>query len=106
MADRRDPTGEVLEAMRAAGCEPADPGAIAFDGRLHRYDVAGDKKGRKNGWFALHDGIVPHGAFGSWKTGVEESWRGSETASTARTSRTLPCSMALSCSVRALSFCK
>ena len=80
LTGRRDPAGEVLEAMRAAGCEPADPGAIAFDGRLHRYDVAGDKKGRKNGWFALHDGIVPHGAFGSWKTGVEESWRGREAA--------------------------
>jgi len=80
LTGRRDPAGEVLEAMRAAGCEPADPGAITFDGRLHRYDVAGDRKGRKNGWFALHDGIVPHGAFGSWKTGVEESWRGREAA--------------------------
>ncbi|MEI2808518.1 MAG: toprim domain-containing protein [Albidovulum sp.] len=77
--DRRDPTGEVLEAMRAAGCEPADPGAITFDGRLHRYDVAGDKRGRKNGWFALHDAIVPHGAFGSWKTDVTRTWRATAT---------------------------
>ena len=79
MADRRDPAGEVLEAMRAAGCEPADPGAIAFDGRLHRYDVTGDPRGRKNGWFALHDGIVPYGAFGSWKTDVMQRWRATAT---------------------------
>ena len=75
MADRRDPTGEVLEAMRAAGCEPADSGAIAFDGRLHRYDVVDDRRGRKNGWFVLFDGPIPAGAFGSWKTEVTQTWR-------------------------------
>jgi len=79
MADRRDPTGEVLEAMRAAGCEPADPGVIAFDGRLHRYDVAGDTRGRKNGWFVLFDGPVPAGSFGSWKTEVTQTWRATAT---------------------------
>ena len=75
MAERRDPTGEVLAAMRAAGCEPADPGVIAFDGRLHRYDVAGDPRGRKNGWFVLFDGPAPAGSFGSWKTEVTQTWR-------------------------------
>ena len=79
MAERRDPTGEVLEAMRAAGCEPADPGVIAFDGRLHRYDVAGDTRGRKNGWFVLFDGPVPAGSFGSWKTDVTQTWRATAT---------------------------
>ena len=80
MADRRDPTGEVLAEMRAAGCEPADPGAIAFDGRLHRYDVAGDPRGRKNGWFVLFDGPVPAGSFRSWKTEVTQTWRAGATA--------------------------
>ena len=75
MAERRDPTGEVLAAMRAAGGEAADPGVIAFDGRLHRYDVAGDPRGRKNGWFVLFDGPAPAGAFGSWKTDVTQTWR-------------------------------
>ena len=81
-AEQRDPTGEVLAAMRAAGCEPADPGVIAFDGRLHRYDVAGDTRGRKNGWFVLFDGPAPAGSFGSWKTAVTQTWRA--TASDAR----------------------
>ena len=79
MAERRDPTGEVLAAMRAAGCEPADPGVIAFDGRLHRYDVAGDPRGRKNGWFVLFDGPAPAGSFGSWKTEVTQTWRATAT---------------------------
>jgi len=79
MAERRDPTGEVLEAMRAAGCEPSDPDVIAFDDVLHRYDVAGDRRGRKNGWFVLFDGIVPCGAFGSWKTDVTQMWRATAT---------------------------
>jgi len=75
MAERRDPTGEVLAAMHAAGCEPADPGVIAFDGRLHRYDVVGDPRGRKNGWFVLFDGPAPAGSFGSWKTDLTQTWR-------------------------------
>ena len=79
MADRPDWTREVLDAMAAAGCAPGDPSIVAFDGRLHRYDVEGDRKGRKNGWFVLHDGLTPAGAFGSWKTGESRPWRGSET---------------------------
>ena len=31
----------VLDAMAAAGCAPMKPEAVVFDGRLHRYDVAG-----------------------------------------------------------------
>ena len=79
MADRPDWTREALDAMAAAGCAPGDPSVVVFDGRLHRYDVDGDRKGRKNGWFVLHDGLPPAGGFGSWKTGETRSWRGSET---------------------------
>ena len=68
----------VLDAMAAAGCAPMKPEAIVFDGRLHRYDVAGDRRGRQNGWFVLHDTILPFGAFGSWKTGVTQGWSGGD----------------------------
>ncbi|WP_169250379.1 zincin-like metallopeptidase domain-containing protein [Candidatus Competibacter phosphatis] len=68
----------VLDAMAAAGCAPMKPEAIVFDGRLHRYDVAGDRRGRQNGWFVLHDTIIPFGAFGSWKTGVTQGWSGGD----------------------------
>lgn len=75
MADGRDPTREVLDAMAAAGCAPQDPGVIVFDGRLHRFDVEGDRRGRRNGGFVLHGGPVPGGSFWSWKTGVNQTWR-------------------------------
>ena len=68
----------VLDAMAAAGCAPMKPEAVVFDGRLHRYDVAGDRRGRQNGWFVLHDTIIPFGAFGSWKTGVTQGWSGGD----------------------------
>ena len=68
----------VLDAMAAAGCAPHDPKVLVFDGRLHRYDVAGDRRGRQNGWFVLHDTIIPFGAFGSWKTGVTQGWSGGD----------------------------
>ena len=60
-----------MERMREAGLawddarfsEPLD------DGRLHRYDVEGDKCKSLNGWYVLHGGQYPAGCFGSWRTG-------------------------------------
>ncbi len=68
----------VLDAMAAAGCAPRDPKVLVFDGRLHRFDVEGDRRGRQNGWFVLHDTILPFGSFGSWKTGVIQGWSGGD----------------------------
>lgn len=61
------------EAMADAGLRCCD--AIIADGELHRYDVDGDKKGRKNGWYCLNYDSHPAGAFGSWK-GEKYTWRG------------------------------
>ncbi len=65
---------QALAALRDAGCEPHDPAIVVFDGLLHRYRVADDKAGSKNGWFILYSDGIPAGAFGSWKTGVVETW--------------------------------
>ena len=64
----------VLEAMAAVGCAPSDPQVLVFDGRLHRYDIEGDRHGRQNGWFVLHETRIPFGSFGSWKLGVTQRW--------------------------------
>ncbi len=76
-----DLLGKILDAMRAAGCEPHDPGDIKFgvgkkSGKFlgHRYRIAGDKAGSTNGWFIFYDDGIPAGMFGSWKTGVAEAW--------------------------------
>jgi len=60
------------QAMKDAGFEP--PNAILADGVLHRFYIAGDRPGTKNGWYILHDGAFPHGSFGSWKLDIEGTW--------------------------------
>ncbi|MCP5458713.1 MAG: DUF1738 domain-containing protein [Gammaproteobacteria bacterium] len=74
MASVSDPRTAALAAMQQAGCAPARPEVIVFDGQLHRFQVEGDKKGRRNGWYVFYGDGVPAGRFGSWKTGHSESW--------------------------------
>lgn len=57
-----------LMAMADAGLAMHKPGVEA-DGNLHRFRVADDKAGSRNGWYVFHDDAKPFGAFGSWKTG-------------------------------------
>lgn len=47
---------------------------IIADGKLHRFHLEGDKSGQKNGWYVLYDGVIPAGAFGCWKRGLNETW--------------------------------
>ena len=63
-----------LDALRAAGLAPVKETPVA-DGKLHRYRVEGDKPGSKNGFYVLYGGNIPAGAFGSWKTGENHTWR-------------------------------
>ncbi|MCE3232799.1 MAG: inner rane protein [Rickettsiaceae bacterium] len=49
---------------------------IAADGKLHRFHVEGDTAGGENGWYVLHNQPKPAGAFGCWKRGISENWRG------------------------------
>lgn len=69
----------ILDAMVGAGLQPHKPLALIADGQIHRYRVMGDKAGSANGWYTLHDGPEPFGAFGSWKTGESHTWRGTPT---------------------------
>lgn len=61
----------MINAMREAGL---DPGSIIADGKIHRFDVPGDRAKSENGWFVLYDGDIQAGRFGSWKTGQSEKW--------------------------------
>ena len=63
---------EFRSAMREAGIPTLDD--IFADGQLQRFHVEGDKPGSRNGWYVLHDDYPPAGAFGSWRTGVEQKW--------------------------------
>lgn len=69
-----DLTAQILEAMRVAGCAPHDPNVVALTGQLIRFRIEGDKAGSKNGWCIFYGDSLPAGAFGSWKTGLSETW--------------------------------
>jgi putative DNA primase/helicase len=57
------------EAMRFHGLSCAVP--IIEDGKLHRFYVAGDKPGSKNGWYVFFGSA---GSYGSWKAGGKFIW--------------------------------
>lgn len=58
--------------MAAAGLLTDD--TISDDGKVHRFRVAGDKPKSTNGWYILYGDSLPAGSFGSWKTGLTETW--------------------------------
>jgi len=60
--------------MEAEGYAPSVE--IIGDGKIHRFDVQGDKKGSENGWYLVHCDDHPNGEFGSWKTGEKFKWKG------------------------------
>lgn len=70
-----DQEQSFLNAMAAVGLAPAKSVPLQADGKIVRYAILDDKKGKINGWFALYAnmGIVA-AAFGSWKTGEVHSW--------------------------------
>lgn len=63
---------QFQSAIAAAGLPP--PEVIQGDGQLRRYSTNG-KRGDQSGWFVLHDdGDMAAGAFGCWRTGIQQTW--------------------------------
>ena len=60
-------------AIREAGLKPPDD--IEPDGQLRHLSTNGSATD-KAGWCVLFDGDVPAGAFGDFRSGVDEKWRG------------------------------
>jgi putative DNA primase/helicase len=60
------------EAMASTGVNPQE--LPIDDGELHRFRVDGDKANALNGWYVLHGGDFPAGAFGCWKRGINQTW--------------------------------
>jgi putative DNA primase/helicase len=61
-------------AMAADGICTDDP-IIPDQPRIGRFQVKGDKPRTRNGWYILHSNGLPAGAYGSWKLGVQNTWR-------------------------------
>lgn len=66
---------EFIAAMCAAGLEPAKDLELP-EGRIVRFRIRGEKAGSANGWAVYHESPVSAGAFGSWRTGEQHTWRG------------------------------
>lgn len=66
-----------LDAMEASGIRPVEPIAQRLaSGSLIRFRCEGDKPGRQNAWAVLHLDGRPAGAFGCYRLGVRQKWRG------------------------------
>lgn len=76
ISDARD---EFLRAIEQAGLTP--PEIVIADGQLHRFPSDGNQ-GDDAGWYVIHTDGIPAGAFGCWRSGVNETW-------SARTSSTM-----------------
>lgn len=68
--------GAVLEefraAMAAAGIATSDE--LIPDGKLHRFYVDGDTRGKENGWYVLHADEYPTAVYGTWKNDEKLYW--------------------------------
>jgi putative DNA primase/helicase len=69
-----DVPAEFLDAMRNAGIVPAISFSPVSDGRIHRFRIDGERKGKKSGWYSLRHGEPPHGIAGDWRTGSRLNW--------------------------------
>jgi phage/plasmid primase-like uncharacterized protein len=64
-------TSAFSTAIEAAGLTL--PAEIISDGRLHRFATNG-RHDDTAGWYVLHSDGLAAGAFGCWRTGVNETW--------------------------------
>jgi putative DNA primase/helicase len=69
---------DFLNSLAKSGIPATHP--LVFDGKLRRYNVAGDKKGRRNGWYRLVI-VRPDfawGVYGCNKRGISEKYNSIE----------------------------
>ncbi len=67
-----DPVTQFAQAMAGAGI-PC-PRIPVPDGRIHRFSPEGERADNRHAWYVLHGDGIPAGAFGSWKTGYQDTW--------------------------------
>jgi len=67
------PDSQLRKAMEMAGITP--PPELLFDGKIHRFSISGKKKDDA-GWYVAYDDKIPAGAFGNWRDGTSQTWRG------------------------------
>jgi phage/plasmid primase-like uncharacterized protein len=66
-----DPVQSFLDKMAEYGLHPE---SIRQDGKLERFQVDGDSKGKESGWYVFFLGDICGGAFGNWRTDEGGNW--------------------------------
>ena len=82
-----NPEESFRDAMFNSGCGTPDP--IIADGTLHRCHIEGDRRGSNNGWYVLFPDTPISGGFGSWKTGITNTWCAMQRHELSQAERTL-----------------
>ena len=68
-----DAVKSFQDAMAAAGLGRPE---IEADGRIHRFDLPDEARGKKSGWYLLFpdENPCPAGQFGNWKDESSQTW--------------------------------
>jgi putative DNA primase/helicase len=80
MTSCMDNTQSITAEMASHGLSGLDPSDLMVDGQIHRFNVEGDKRGSKNGWYVLFDDGLLAGCFGSWRSGQSITWCSKDTS--------------------------
>jgi putative DNA primase/helicase len=67
-----DPIAQFRAALSRAGLTP--PEMIVADGKLRRFATNG-RRDDDSGWYVLYDDGIAAGAFGDWRSDINEKWR-------------------------------
>lgn len=70
-----DPTAELLAAMHSCGLEPPTP--LEWRGEIVRFKLDA-KDTNKSGWYVAYPDPPKSAAFGSWKSGLKQTWSSDE----------------------------
>jgi len=65
------PEEQLRQAIESAGLPP--PASIHVDGQIHRFATS-SKPDDDSGWYVIYSGDVPAGAFGDWRSGVNQKF--------------------------------
>ncbi|RWA80834.1 DUF3631 domain-containing protein [Mesorhizobium sp.] len=65
---------DFLHALKSTGLGPAVAMTPCADGKLHRFRLHDERAGKRSGWYVLHDGAIPHGHAGDWRSGERVDW--------------------------------
>ncbi len=66
---------QVRAFMDHLAVTPAPYEHIIIDGDLHRYDIDGEKRGKKSGAYLIHSDGLPAGFVQDWRQGIKANWK-------------------------------